>query len=177
MDDEPSYFQKAGPDLPVERVSRDEALEFCRRVSERERKEGRLPAGYEYTLPTEAQWEYACRAGGEGSCAGDSDQSAWYAFNSGRVTHIVGQKSPNAWGFLDMAGNVMEWCFDAYAPYGEGDLADPLVPMGRDSLGVVRGGSWDSTAGGCRPTYRYFNSPALRSERIGFRLALVPVRP
>ena len=120
MGDNPSRFK--GPDLPVESVSWHEAMAFCEKLTQREREAGRLPEGYEYTLPTEAQWEYACRAGTTTRFSfGDSDSDlgdyGWYGGNSSYTTHPVGEKLANPWGLYDMHGNVQEWCRDWYGNY------------------------------------------------------------
>ena len=111
-----------GADRPVEQVSWDDATQFCRKLTERERAAGRLQDGYEYTLPTEAQWEYACREGMTGGDAGlgDLDKVGWYDKNSGNATHPVAQKHANVWGLFDMHGNVWEWCRDWYGGYPGG---------------------------------------------------------
>ncbi|MEY2881605.1 MAG: hypothetical protein RLZZ15_3985 [Verrucomicrobiota bacterium] len=171
----PSLFK--GSDRPVERVSWVLAMEFGRKVTERERAAGRLPAGYEYTLPTEAQWEYACRAGRTGPFAGDVEAMAWFETNSGGQTHPVGQKRPNAWGLYDMHGNVPEWCADGYGGYPGGAVTDPMNDYSGPSAGtsrIIRGGGWDSAAGQCRSAGRWWQ--ALNSSSVGFRLALAPVR-
>ncbi len=167
-----------GATLPVEQVSWDDAMEFCQKLTERERAAGRLPEGYAYTLPTEAQWENACRAGTEGDYAGDLDAMAWYARNSGDKTHPVATKKPNAWGFYDMHGNVWEWCRDLYVEsYDADDTIDPSV--GPASVGpadssdhVLRGGGWSHRASYCRSAYRYWDRPDYRGDNRGFRPAL-----
>ena len=172
----PSRFK--GSDLPVEQVAWDIVMEFCRNLTERERRAGRLPAGYEYTLPTEAQWEYACRAGTTGKYAGALDAMAWYKVNSSGKTHPVATKQPNAWGLYDLHGNVSEWCADWLAGYPGGKVSDPAGPA-FGQFRVDRGGNWRDSAGVCRSAFRAWAGIAASSAAGGFRLALapVPVRP
>lgn len=171
MESNPSNFK--GSDLPVEQVSWDDAMAFSRKLTERERQAGRLPDGYEYTLPSEAQWEYACRAGTTGAYAGDLDAMAWFKQNSGNTTHPVGQKGANAWGLYDMHGNVWEWCRDWYGNYPGGSVTDPTgPPQGSDR--VSRGGCWGNDAAICRSAFRYRINPGFRLLNLGFRLALAP---
>ncbi|MDR1817371.1 MAG: SUMF1/EgtB/PvdO family nonheme iron enzyme [Puniceicoccales bacterium] len=173
MGDEPSHFKNAGENAPVECVSCERAMEFCKKLNEAERTAGRLPEGYVYALPTEAQWEYACRAGTTGDYAGNLEAMAWYEENSGGGTHAVAQKQPNAWGFYDMHGNVWEWCADWYDNYPTGSVTDPSGPRS-GVLRVLRGGCWGSTAAYCRSARRDGGVPADRYNRgLGFRLALV----
>ena len=169
----PSHFK--GSDRPVEQVSWELAVDFCRRISEQERAAGRLPDGYEYCLPSEAQWEYACRAGTTGVYAGEIEKMAWFDANSGAQSHPVAQKQPNAWGFYDLHGNITEWCADWYGAYPGGSVNDPTgVPNGQFRL--VRGGAWSAPAGRCRSAFR-LSSPGNHSIKfLGFRLALAPVR-
>lgn len=169
MGGNPSGFK--GDDLPVENVSYEDALAFCRKLTERERAAGRLPDGYVYTLPTEAQWEYACRAGTTGNYAGELDAMAWYGENSSGRTHPVGRKQANAWGLYDMHGNVWEWCLDRRGPYTISSATDP---QGADagSFRVNRGGGWSSIADHCRSANRDWDSPGLGDPVLGFRLAL-----
>jgi formylglycine-generating enzyme required for sulfatase activity len=187
MGTNPSSFR--GGDLPVENVSWVDAMEFCRKLTERERAAGRLPEGYEYTLPTEAQWEYACRAGTTGDFAGTLDKMAWYFPNSAvktaslnwaiidcsegyiRVTHPVGQKTANAWDLCDMHGNVWEWCLDWNGPYTGGQATDP-TGASRGDAHVIRGGSCEKDASGCRSTRRGWGAPGKRDYDLGFRLAV-----
>ncbi|MBO4795819.1 MAG: SUMF1/EgtB/PvdO family nonheme iron enzyme, partial [Verrucomicrobia bacterium] len=167
MGKNPSSFK--GADLPVENVSYVYALAFCKELTEIEKAAGRLPEGYEYTLPTEAQWEYACRAGtttalNSGKNLSDTEQCpeidevGWYLYNSGEKTHPVGQKKPNAWGLYDMHGNVLEWCLDWFGDYPTSSVTDPTGPStGSDR--VVRGGGWSYDAGYCRSACRDYFYP------------------
>jgi formylglycine-generating enzyme required for sulfatase activity len=165
----PSEFK--GPQKPVEQVSWDDAVEFCRKLSE---LPGEKSTGYVYRLPTEAEWEYACRAGTTTAYSfGDSESElgdyAWYDKNSGKTTHPVGGKKPNAWGLYDMHGNVFEWCHDWYGDYPSGSVTDPTgVASGSDR--VYRGGSWYDYSVHCRSAYRGRNTPDLRGIHLGFRV-------
>lgn len=165
-----------GSDRPVEQVRWNAAMIFCSTLTALERDAGRLPDGYEYTLPTEAQWEYAARAGATGKYVGELDATTWYEANSGGATHPVAQKQPNAWGLCDMQGNVAEWCWDWYAPYPGGGVNDPMGPANGVHR-VIRGSSFISLAGSCRVAQRWRWPPYLKSPAIGFRVALAPIRP
>ena len=160
-----------GPDYPMYYVSWDEAMEFCRLLSNK--------TGRTYTLPTEAQWEYAARGGNknEGAkYAGSNmiDAVAWYTDNSGSSTHIVGSKRANALGIYDMSGNVWEWCKDWYASsYVSYDTNNPVGPSSGSGR-VYRGGSWYSSASNCRVAYRGSSSPGARYYNLGFRVVLLP---
>jgi formylglycine-generating enzyme required for sulfatase activity len=176
MGDNPSRYVKAGLDAPVEMVSWHDAMKFCQKLTEREQAAGRLPQGYAYTLPTEAQWEYACRAGTTEVRYGNLDDIAWYAGNSGNSTHPVGQKKPNAFGLYDMIGNVSQWCSDWYfETLPGGNVTDPVGPAS-GSYRVLRGGCWGDAPTICRSAGRYANHPALRASLFGFRLALAQAR-
>ncbi len=167
MGNNPSNFN--GDDLPVENVSWDDAQEFIKKVND----SGVIPEGWKVDLPTEAQWEYACRAGETGAYSGGTiDQVAWYDDNSGSKTHSVGTKKSNAWGLHDMHGNVWEWCADWY----DDSLSGGTDPSGPSSgvYRVSRGGSWGNFAAGCRAAYRGRNVPDFRNHLLGFRPALVP---
>lgn len=172
MNHNPSDFKD---DLnPVEKVSWNDAMEFCRKLTELERQAGSLPEGYEYSLPTEAQWEYACRAGTTGKYAGDLDAMAWNSSNSGKKAHSVGKKQPNAWGLYDMHGNVWEWCLDCYGDgyYGKTPACDP-VNTGKGSNRVSRGGCWSNFPGECRSANRNWIFPSFTYNYLGFRVCLV----
>lgn len=155
----PSYFK--GDDHPVEDVSWDDAVEFCRKLSQM--------TGHEYRLPTEAEWEYAARAGTTGDHERNLDRIAWYYDNSGNKTHPVGQKQPNGFGLYDMYGNVWEWVQDWWGRYQSGEETNPQGPSSGSDR-VFRGGSWIITADRCRSALRASGSPGLRSVNIGFRL-------
>ncbi len=167
----PSTFQPAGKDAPVERVSWLQAMAFCRTLTERERNAGRLPTGYHFTLPTEAHWEYACRAGTTDHYAGEPNAMTWWEGNSGGTTHPVGQKLPNAWGFHDMSGNVLEWCLDWYDDYPRGPQIDPSGPE-RGYYRIARGGSWRTDLRLGRSAARSGGSPGRLDYTLGFRVAL-----
>jgi len=171
MGTNPSEFKFKGPTNPVDRVTWDEAVEFCRKLSEK--------TGKTVRLPTEAEWEYACRAGSKTRFYfGDSDSTlgdyAWCASSSGGKTNPVGQKKPNAWGLYDMHGNVWEWCANWYGSYPSGASTDPQG-AGSDGIRVVRGGSWlDYVTVYFRCAYRCRYAPARRSRNCGFRCAMTP---
>ncbi len=147
MDSNPSEFK--GPKNPVEQVSWDECRTFLGKLNAKS-----AAGGGKFQLPSEAQWEYACRAGSKTRyCFGDDESKlgdyAWYEANSGNKTDPVGEKKPNAWGLYDMHGNVWEWCEDWYADYKESAVDDP-TGAATGSLRVIRGGSWIRPAGYCR---------------------------
>ena len=163
---------KSNPSHAASYVSWDDAVEFCRKLSER--------AGKAYRLPTEAEWEYACRGGTTsmyhfGDNVSELGRFGWFADNAKNVgerdAHVVRQKLPNGWGLYDMHGNVYEWCGDWYGDYPSGTVTDPKGP-GSGSDRVLRGGSWFSYPLFCRPACRYGTSPGLQTHNLGFRLAL-----
>jgi len=165
----PSYFK--GATLPVENVSWNEAVEFCEKLSRN--------TGKKYRLPTEAEWEYACRAGTDTAyCFGNDSERlekyAWFNENSGEKTHPVAQLESNAWGLYDMHGNVWEWCQDWCGDYPSGPVTDPIGPSSGSGR-VERGGGWNGNAQNCRSADRFRNSADDRILNLGFRLVL-PVR-
>ena len=164
MGTNPSQFTECGPQCPVEEVAWYDVQEFIGRLNERE-----SGSGYVYRLPTEAEWEYAARAGTTGVRYGELDEVAWYSGNSDRKTHPVGEKRANAWGLHDMLGNVYEWTADWYGEYPSGAVTDPQGPDA-GSYRVLRGGGWFSFARSVRSANRFHYSPGSRSNRVGFRL-------
>ncbi|XZE18022.1 formylglycine-generating enzyme family protein [Pirellulaceae bacterium SH449] len=166
---------KEGADYAANYISWIDAVEFCRRLTLRPEEQA---AGRTYRLPTEAEWEYACRAGMKteynfGDDAKMLGEFAWYAENGPSSSpQIVGQKEPNVWGLYDMHGNVREWCIDWYANYPKGLITDPVGPE-KGSSRVLRGGGWFSTAGLCRSASRYWLTPDDRYNNLGFRLVSV----
>jgi formylglycine-generating enzyme required for sulfatase activity len=175
MKTNPSTFKNVGPDAPVERVSWIDAMKFCAVLTQQEREAGRLPEGFAFTLPTEAQWEYACRAGTTGEYAGDPGVTAWFNGNSGGSTHPVATKKPNAWGLYDMSGNVLEWCYDWYGDYPGGRVVDPTGPR-HGHYRMARGGSWRAEMHVGRSAARAGGSAGRLDYTIGFRLALSAAR-
>ncbi|WP_250003814.1 formylglycine-generating enzyme family protein [Actinoplanes sp. M2I2] len=163
------YGRPGDPRLPVADVSWLDAVACCNALSAAEE----LPPAYEmgpdgdvrllaspgYRLPTEAEWEYACRAGTEGPRYGPLDAIAWYRDNAGEGPHEVGGKEPNAWGLHDMLGNVWNWCWDLYDPEVYG------------SYRVLRGGGWFDEHWSCRASVRRRSHPAFRVDDVGFRVA------
>jgi formylglycine-generating enzyme required for sulfatase activity/tRNA A-37 threonylcarbamoyl transferase component Bud32 len=191
MGSNPSSFK--GDNLPVEQVSWDDANAFIARLNAQK-------DGYSYRLPTEAEWEYACRAGTAGDYAGDLDAMAWYGNNSGRArldaaeiyrtdsanyfkritenggqTHAVGSKLPNAFGLFDMHGNVWEWCQDWYHEtyYGAPSDGSAWLSGGEQKYRVRRGGSWHGSASDARSAFRFGNTPGNRFNLLGFRVVAV----
>jgi formylglycine-generating enzyme required for sulfatase activity len=188
MGKNPSNFntnQGFGLDLnrPVESVSWNDATNYCTLRTQRERAAGLIPLNYVYRLPTEAELEYACRAGTSTRFSYGDDPGyasltayAWYNGNAGLMTDAVGLKLPNPWGFYDMHGNVFEWCQDFYALYPGGITIDPQGPA-TGSFRVSRGGSWLDFAQYCRSARRNGFSPDYSDSRFGFRVVLDPAQP
>ena len=173
MGSNPSDFK--GANRPVEVVRWSDAVEYCRKLTVKQRGEGLLPVGWEWRLPTEAEWEYAARAGKNGVRYGELDTIAWWSGNSGSETHAVGGKPANAWGLHDMMGNVFEWCSDWSGDYPTESVTDPTGPSS-GSFRVSRGGSWCGEAGYVRSASRLRGVPGDRCYNLGFRPALSSVR-
>ena len=158
--------------FPVEQVSWNDCQKFIRKLN----ASAGGPEGWEFRLPTEAEWEYACRAGTTGPYNVDGaslDALGWYGANSVAKPNCVGQKKPNAWGLYDMHGNVWEWCADWFKPdhYDATPRTDPTGPKS-GSRRVLRGGSWDCRAKCCRSSFRLGLAPTDRNNNFGFRLVL-----
>ncbi len=164
MGENPSDFADCGARCPVERVSWHDVQEFIGRLNVQE-----SGSGYAYRLPTEAEWEYAARAGTTGARYGELDAIAWWDGNSRGRVHPVGEKRANAWGLHDMLGNVWEWTADWYGEYPLGQVTDPTGPS-TGSYRAVRGGSWSYGAWIVRSALRGYDSPGGRYNTLGFRL-------
>ncbi len=177
----PGQFGRYGDDIPVTGISWNEAVSFCQKLTAQEGAAGRLPAGCEYALPTEAQWEYAARAGTTALRYGELDAIGWFRGNSGGHPHPVGQKAPNAWGLYGMIGSVWQWCANPYerplpvVASGDIDSVQYEVPPPPPTY-TLRGGSWLDTPDRCRAAARRHNAPDYRGPALGFRLALVAGR-
>ena len=170
MGSKPSRHKNA--DSPVEKVSWNDAVDFCKKLMVMEKKAGRVPQGMSYQLPTEAQWEYACRAGTNTMYSwGDTitKTNANYSDSGVKQTRAVGQYAANPWGFHDMHGNVWEWCADWYADYPSGSVTDPIGPAS-GSYRVLRGGSWHKAAPFLRSAQRIHEKPSGRGGTLGFRV-------
>ncbi|MGC1258956.1 MAG: formylglycine-generating enzyme family protein [Candidatus Acidiferrales bacterium] len=165
MGNNPSYCRNAGPDAPVEQVSWNDTQAFIARLNSQQ-------ARWTVRLPTEAEWEYACRAGTAGETYGPVDDVAWYKGNNSGSTHPVGQKVPNAFGLYDMLGNVWQWCQDWFGPYTSASSVDPEgAPTGEKR--VMRGGCFYCAAIHCRAARRNRDPQDHLSRSIGFRIVAV----
>ncbi len=180
MHHNPSHFKEGGPNCPVENVTWHQAVSFCDQLAEH--LAGYLPKGYLFSLPTEAQWEYACRAGTQttyytGNTLKDLSKIAWHKDNSLAHTHVVGEKEPNGWGLHDMLGNVFEWCYDSPSDYPASSARD-WVGNGDGFLRNIRGGSWGTPPDDpCfRCASRCYVVPDEARSWFGFRACLsIPV--
>jgi len=182
MGKSPAKFE--GDDRPVERPSWLYAIRYCNLRSLREGLKRCYDEATQacdfaadgYRLPTEAEWEYACRAGTTARYSFGNDPAqlgdhAWFKGNAGGTTHPVGQKRPNPWGLHDMHGNVAEWCHDAYAEdaYAKGESKDPAGPKAGDER-VLRGGSWGGSPDACRSSARASEKPGFADVCFGYEL-------
>ncbi len=164
-------------DRPVETVSWEDATNYCALLTAQERAAGLIPPHSAYRLPTEAEWEYACRAWTSTRFSYGDDPGytnlvnyAWYLANSAHTTHVVGEKQPNPWGLYDIHGGLWEWCYDWYGPYPGGSAVDPRGPAtGR--YRVFRGGSWGCQGARCRSAVRE-SDPEGQTGYVGFRVVL-----
>jgi formylglycine-generating enzyme required for sulfatase activity len=187
----PSYFNGTqgsmnyGTDLsrPVETVSWYLASDYCGQLTTQQQQSGQIPTNWLYRLPTESEWEYACRAGStnEFSYGADPDYTnlvnyAWYDADSTNMTQDVAQLLPNGFGLYDMEGDVFEWCEDGYGPYPAGPVTNPQVPS-EGSETVFRGGSWAYGPMDCRCAGRYSADPVDKFNFLGFRVVLAPSAP
>ena len=183
LGDEKVKVHKEGDDYPAVYISHNDAMKFCEKLTRRGHQEGWMQKDWKVSLPTEAQWEYACRAGTTTAYHFGNDRSklgeyAWYDENADDVgedyAHEVGQKNPNGWNLYDMHGNVWEWCLDWYDEDLPGSV-DPVVTK-ESSNRVIRGGSWFNSAMSCRSADRGYSSPGLSGHSLGFRICVVPIQ-
>jgi len=184
MGNNPSVIITGEPNRPVENVSWHDATNYCSKLAQQEQAAGRIPTDSLYRLPTESEWEYACRGWtstrfsyGDDLTYSNLTNYGWYQDNGGNTTHLVGQKLPNPWGLYDLYGNVWEWCLDWYGAYPGGSALDPKGPA-IGSLRVLRGGSWYSGPRFCRSAFRNVDSGAGgRFSMFGFRVVLASGQP
>jgi formylglycine-generating enzyme required for sulfatase activity len=177
-----------GDQQPMCYVNWSDAESFCFRLTEKEHDSGALPKNQQYALPTEAQWEYACRAGGTGVFSGGDTLTSKDANFYGKMpygtdvpgeyrekTTEVGSFLANPWGLFDMHGNLYEWCADWYVEFP----TSTIDPKGADKGDgrIIRGGAWDRKATSCRSAYRYSRDPNRRAHNIGFRVVVIEVGP
>jgi formylglycine-generating enzyme required for sulfatase activity len=175
MGSNPSNWQ--APQRPVELVSWSSAMAYCTALNANEAAAGRVPFGYQYRLPTEAEWEYCCRAGtttewNTGSTLSVTQANMNQFFGQ---TVVIGSYAPNPWGLFDTHGNVWEWCLDWWngsANYPTSAVTDPYVATGSDR--VVRGGAWNYPADSCRSANRNISYPGPNID-VGFRVVLAPI--
>ncbi len=165
MGKQPTHF--TGQDFPVEHVSWENAKKFCEELSKKD--------GKPYRFPTEAEWEYACRAGTKtrfsfGDQDADLKERGWHKDNSGKRSQKAGSLKPNAWGLYDMHGNMWEWCGDLYSEYRKESATDPTGPD-KGVNRVMRGGSWYEGSQHCSSANRFWDTPTSRYDAYGFRVA------
>jgi len=164
MGSNPSHFPSCGDNCPIERISWNSVQKFITALNEKEKTD-------QYRLPTEAEWEYAARAGSTTAFANtDISEAAWYYGNAGFKTHLVAQKQANAWGLFDMHGNVWEWCHDWYGDYPTNAVTDP-EGLTSGTYRVIRGGDWGYAVQECRSANRSSLIPSGITGTIGLRLS------
>jgi formylglycine-generating enzyme required for sulfatase activity len=171
--DHRSHF--SADDRPVERVTWSQAVRFCEALTRRERSRGEIGPGWEYRLPSEAEWEYLARAGSDATRYGPITRVAWYHGNANWKTRKVGKLEPNAWGLQDVLGNVSEWTLDLYGAYADAPADGSPRTEGPDPRRVTRGGAWSEEAETCRAADRAPMPPEEPSAHVGFRVVLAPV--
>lgn len=181
----PSKFSGCGPDCPVENIDWNTVHKFIEALNKKTATEG-----FSYRLPTEAEWEYAARAGSNKSLPGGDlvskgcseldtllDKVAWYCANSDKKTRPSSRKKPNAFGLYDMLGNVMEWCQDKYGAYPDKTSAiTDYISASSSRNRVLRGGGWNSPAEDCRLSARFSAGPGRDNNETGFRLVAMPTK-
>ena len=176
MGENPSFWN-SDPKMAVNKVDWHQAMEFCEILTDQEQNYGKIPKSWKFILPTESQWEYACRAGSTtvfhyGNERETLSQYAWFSENSQQRVKPVGLKKPNKWGLYDIHGNVGEWCFDWYGKkYPPDGSVDPITQKASD-FKVFRGGTYADPADRCRAAYRNRNTPETQNPWIGFRVIL-----
>ncbi|MBI3478781.1 MAG: formylglycine-generating enzyme family protein [Nitrosomonadales bacterium] len=166
MGENPSHFSKCGNDCPVENVSWQDVVSFIKQLN--------VKTGKEFRLPSEAEWEYACRAGkNDEYCGGSSiDKVAWYQLNGGARTSSAAQKAPNGWGLYDMSGNVWEWTQDCWNKSYNGAPTDGSAwESGDCGMRVIRGGSWSNSPDYLRAANRFKSGSGTKEIELGFRVA------
>ncbi len=169
----PSFHTRYGEQAPVDRVNWGLAVEFCQKLTEKDRALGLLPEDWAYRLPSESEWEYACLANETFPTNFQLSDYAWHDDNADRTTHPVGSKKANSWGFQDMLGNLFEWCREWYHSEFSPENTQPPTQIPEDyRTRVVRGGCWYNSGLACQPSFREAFNPAYNSAYIGFRLAL-----
>jgi len=186
MGDNPSIFKS--PDRPVDNVSHEQALAFCQTLTEREHAAGHLSKDASYTLPTAAQWQFACLANAPAPTTEELENFAWNVRTSGRLYNIpaapirrmstqpVGKKQPNPWGIFDMLGNVSEWCQDTWEEFPAA-TATPAPDYTNRAPGkhrVLKGGCWWADPPACSPYRRHKAPPTRHHNTLGFRTVLTP---
>jgi len=173
----PSFHHLVGREAPVENVTWRDAVLFCERLNNHQKGRNKIPEGYEYRLPTEAEWEYSCRAGSKTKYSFKKPieiyKYTWFDINSNDKVHVTGQKAPNKWGLYDMHGNVWEWCLDAAYDYTSKSQVDPVNTSG--SKRIIRGGSFNAQRRFVTSSSRNAVMEDYKENCLGFRIVLAPI--